>query len=344
MALLRLKFILSIFLFANFACGAGLFSQDAKILDLVFHSQIKSEAKNPYAEPVKLFFAEFEKLSKKQIKPAEKKKVGLKVYTNSGAGLSTPIDLAESVISELIARGYKRSDIYIVDMNKMRLREAGFLPTYAQMRKGEKENFKGAKVVDIDSGKYFHDKWFYDNPLLPKAMSYDKDFDAKATKEGRKSYLPIPLFLTVDFWINLPVALDLEGVGVSGALANMTIWNMSNNERFFASPANAPIAVAEVAAIPELQDSLLFTIFTFEQVQYVGGPVFNANYTAHSKDIYLSQNPVYLDFLALEYINLQRSAKGFQLITNPPILDYAKQMGLGDFSHSKMRKLSLGNL
>ena len=105
----------------------------------------------------------------------------------------------------------------------------------------------GADVLvtgDIDSGKYFNSQWYYDNALMPKALKGITASSDLYNPEFRKSYLPVPLFLTVDFWINLPVITDMDGLGVCAALGNASIWNMSNNERFLKQPANASMASA----------------------------------------------------------------------------------------------------
>lgn len=149
--------------------------------------------------------------------------------------------------------------------------------------------------------------------------------------------------MTVDFWINLPVITDMKGIGICAALGNMTIWNMSNNERFFSSPANAPIALAEVAAIPELKDAMLLTILSYEKVQFVGGSVFNAAFTSSEKLLYASANPVILDFFALDYINCRRVEKGFKPIPLPPIFEYASQMKLGSPKPSDIKFKSVKN-
>ena len=161
--------------------------------------------------------------------------------------------------------------------------------------------------------------------------------------EARKSYLPVPLFLTVDFWINLPRLTDITGVGVNCALTNATIWNMSNNERFFQTPANAPIAVAECVAIPELNESLIFTILTLEQFQYVGENIFNSRFCEKENSIFLSSDPVALDYLALDYLNRARVKNGFHAISPTPVIfEYATQLELGstNLSLKKFKKVN----
>lgn len=297
----------------------------------VFETSLSDFSDFDYAKKTAALFDAFERSAGKRIRKAEIGSVGIKVYTNSGPGLATPLALVRAVIGELEKRGYSRRDIRIVDMNRSKLRMAGFLPKYSALKKGAPDNFEGSAVVDIDSRKYFSDKWFYDNPLMPRDLNYSSEYAQKGD-EARKSYLPVPLFLSVDFWINLPVISDMDGIGVCAALGNYTIWNMSNNERFLAAPANAPVAVAEVAAIPELNESLIFTILSFEKYQYVGGSVFNAAFTSSEKELLLSANPAALDFIALDFINRRRVEKKFSPIDPlPPIFEYARQMQIGDY-------------
>lgn len=330
------KKALRVFLILIFFTSIGLRSELADYRaanPYVFETSLSDFSESDYAKKTAALFEAFERSAGKRIKKSKIGSVGIKVYTNSGPGLATPLALVRAVIDELEKRGYSRRDIRIVDMNRAKLRDAGFLPKYALLKKGVPDNFEGVSVVDIDSRKYFSDKWFYDNPLMPRDLNYSSEYTSKQKgDEARKSYLPVPLFLSVDFWINLPVISDMDGIGVCAALGNYTIWNMSNNDRFLAAPANAPVAVAEVAAIPELNESLIFTILSFERYQYVGGSVFNAAFTSSEKALLLSANPAVLDFIALDFINRRRVEKKFSPIDPlPPIFEYARQMQIGDY-------------
>ncbi|MBO7520740.1 MAG: DUF362 domain-containing protein [Opitutales bacterium] len=335
------------------ACFLALAAQNspAQVADfkgadnVLFECKLDGFSQADYAKAVSAIFLDFENEALCRIKPKKYGKVGLKIYSNSGAGLATPKNLTLAVIAELEKRGFKRENICIVDMSRRKMREAGYLPKYSDLlSENSRDDFFGSPVCDIESGKFFDKNWFYDTPLTPRDMKFGQIRDAEYLGEARKSYLPIPLFLTVDFWINLPVITDMRGIGICAALGNATIWNMSNNERFFASPANAPIALAEVAAIPELKESCLMAILSYEKAQFVGGGVFNAAFVSSEKTLYASSNPVILDYYALDYINCKRVMGGFKPISPaPPIFEYARQMNLGTCDTSKIKFKAVKN-
>lgn len=310
-----------------------------KMRSVLFESSLPDFTPRAYDKVVSSLFKAYESEAGFKIKPGEKGKVGLKVYTNSGAGMCTPKALVDAVISQLVNRGYKREDITIVDMSRRKMRECGFLPKLSQVRDGAEDSYSGVRVADIESKQFFNKDWYYDNPLMPKNnRGMLKSIDLY-NPELRKSYLPVPLFLTVDFWINLPVVTDMEGLGVCAAVGNMSIWNMSNNERFLKQPANASMAAAEVAAIPELKNSEIFTILSLERGQFVGGAIFNSRCTFSEKTVLMSANPVVIDYIAWETLNKYRRAFKFaQIDPMPPLLNYCRELQLGDFDFRKIER------
>ncbi len=317
-------------------------SMSEKTSNLVFECRVPDFDTSNYMRAISVLFAEFEKKAGEKIIPAEKKKVGLKIYTNSGAGMSTPLALVDAVVANLEKRGYKKENICIVDMSRRKMRDCGFLPRVSEVQKGKADNYKGSPVIDIDSGKYFDSNWYYDNALMPKTVKGLNASSDLYNPEFRKSYLPVPLFLTVDFWINLPVVTDMQGLGVCAALGNASIWNMSNNERFLKQPANASMAAAEVCAIPELRSSNLMTILTLERGQFVGGAIFNSRCSFSENSIFLSSNPVAIDFIAWHIINKHRQNFGFApLDPMPPILNYCRELKVGDYDFRKIKRIDV---
>ena len=285
-----------------------------------------------YDTGVEKLFSAFEKASGRAIAPGPKRKVGLKIYSDSGPGMETPVGLVKGVIAALQRRGYRNGDIFLVGLNQLRLRMSGFLPSLVT----SETPFKGNPVYVLESNRYYDPVWFYDSPLPER---FDPIFAAHQTEgvpntstkeEDRKSFLATPLFLDTDFWINLPVYTDHQTLGINGALVNATLWNASNTARFFRSPATAPAAVAEMSAIPELRQTWLFTITSLEHYQIIGGPYFNSLYTRSEPVLWLGTDPVMLDALMRARINQWRRKEGFEPISEEiRTLEFAETLGVG---------------
>lgn len=289
-------------------------------------------SQSSYDREVEKLIEDFEKSTGKRLAPGVKKKVGLKIYADSGPGMATPLPLVRAVIHALERRGFASEDVFLVGLNQLRLRMTGFLPSLAN----GKSPFPGHQVYVLESGRYFDPVWFYDSPLPQRfdpifAAAQTKDVPNSTTKDqDRKSFLATPLFLEADFWINLPVYTDHPTLGVNGSLVNATLWNASNTARFFRSPANAPAAVAEMSAIPELRETWAFTIVSLQHYQFIGGPFFNSLYSVSEPLLWLSRDPVMLDSLMLNRINEQRKLAGFKDISEEiRTLEFAEMLGVG---------------
>ncbi|MDB6092880.1 MAG: hypothetical protein JWM32_442 [Verrucomicrobia bacterium] len=306
----------------------------------VLQAQLTAFDDETYNHDVEALIARFEATSGKKLVPGVKKKAGLKIYTDSGPGMATPVPLVKAVIAALEKRGFEKKNIFLVGLNQLRLRMTGYLPSLVT---GETP-FKGHPVFVLESGKFYDPVWFYDSPLPQRfdpilAEQQTKDFPNNSTKdEDRKSFLATPLFLDADFWINLPVYTDHPMLGVNGALVNATLWNASNTGRFFRSPANAPAAVAEMSAIPELRQTWMFTLVSLEHYQFIGGPYFNSLYSASEPLLWLSTDPVMLDALMRSRINGLRKQSGFEPISEEiRTLEFAETLGVGSTHISSAR-------
>ncbi|MEM9157437.1 MAG: DUF362 domain-containing protein [Verrucomicrobiota bacterium] len=306
----------------------------------VFEYQLSEFSLRAYDRAVENLISRFERENDRKLLPKDKKKVGLKVYSASGAGLSTPENLVEAVIQALARRGFERTDVFITDLHSKRMRESGFLPPLSH----RSEYFNEVFVSPLDTGSYYHELWYYDSPVaLPEVNIWTSSGSSKpfwekgADDSDRKSFLPMPLMHEVDFWINLPCYSDHPTLGVNGCLMNATIWNASNTRRFLMNQTNAPVAVAEIGAIPELREKWALNIVSLERFQFVGGPVFNSMYTESEPLVLLSDNPVMLDAIMQEKINFYRRANGFAPLPEElKILAFSEQLGLGDRDVARM--------
>lgn len=302
-----------------------------------------------YARAVEDLLQDFEQKTGRHLGPGLRKKVGLKIYSDSGPGLATPFGLVRGVIAALERRGFKTENIFLVGLNQLRMRLTGYLPSLATGI----SRFPGHPVYVLESGRYYDPQWFYDSPLPSRFDPVTNEHVAEVAaggksnttlEEDRKSFLATPLFIDADFWINLPVYTDHPVLGVNGALVSATLWNASNTLRFLRSPATAPAAVAEMAAIPELREGWVLTIASLESYQYIGGPYFNSLYTVSEPRVWMSADPVALDQLMFERLNRWRKLNGFEPISEDDarLLDFAQQLGVGSKNAEEVRWVRFG--
>lgn len=292
---------------------------------------------NEYRKGVNQLFEGYESTFRKKLIPGERGKVGLKVYSASGVGLATPKPLVMAVIKELESRGFLKKNIFIIDESAFNLRRSGFLPELSQGG----NTFDGVVVYALDQNIHWDDEWFYTSSITSRSAITDffkrGVFNRSASEN---SYLPIPLILDADFWINLPMVTSHETIGVSGAMANATIFNVSNNKRFIENRVHASIAIAEIAAIPEIQETWVFTLMTLERYQFVGGFMFNFRYTQTEPLLWLSTNANAMDYLMFHRINEARKQERIRLFRDPPdFFEYVKSLNIGDYQGIRMVRL-----
>ena len=308
-------------------------------LGLVWEANLAADT--DYTREVSALFGAYEARVGATLAPEKRGKVGLKVNTRSGRGLSTPLPLLRAVIETLGSRGYARGDILIVDYSGHGLREAGIMPKLSRNR----AVFEGCPVLALDSGRYYDPEWFYDSPL-PSALRQEPGLmgsrrgagELEAGSKARKSFLPAPLLFEVDFWVNFAVGVDDPSLGIDAALANATLWNVSNSRRFLVNQATASAAVAEIAAIPELAERMILHVISLEQYQFIGGPSFNSIYSRSEPRLWMSSDPVAMDRLLYDRMNAMRRLEGFPEIEPlPRQFKFAASLGLGRFERSEIQ-------
>ena len=271
-----------------------------------------------YAVAVERTLGEFENRTGVGLRPADLRRCGLKLSSESGAGLATPKPLVRAITAALMRRGFAQKAITICDAKANSLREAGFLPALST----QSQTFEGFPVAAWDT---YATDWAkesqlrYENQVLPRPGTQDV-----AWGDARVSVLPKTLIDEVDFWVNLPVLTDSKSLGVHGAMASASLGNMANSERFLDNPFNASKAAVEVCAIPKLAKRNVLTILSLERYQVLGGPNFDASWSRSEKTLLSSANPVIIDFIGLQKINAGRAASGIEIIyPEPPIFTAA---------------------
>jgi hypothetical protein len=300
----------------------------------LWQAHMEDFSRESYAREVNSLLTEFEEATGKKLIPGARGKAALKVYTNSGSGLQTPPELVRAVISALLERGFRREDLCLIDARAEMLRASGYLPPLSRVQVLG-PYFEGVRVYSLDRKELKSPTWYYDSPLpmefttpMGRAiLGAQLELDPV---EARKSYLPENLMTGVDFWINLPVACHHPSAGLSGALVNASLWNITNGTRFFNSPANAPVAVAEIASIPELQATWALNLVSLESYQFIAGPAFNANYTESLPELWLTVDPVVMDTRLIQLVNKARREHGFEELPSiPEFIEFSIDLGLG---------------
>ncbi|MCD8481864.1 MAG: hypothetical protein LR015_03830 [Verrucomicrobia bacterium] len=140
-----------------------------------------------YRQSVNRLLEVFEAETGRPLVPGERRKAGIKVYTASGPGLSTPIALTQAVIEALVARGFSRSELILVDARESRLRESGFLPPLARREQGS--FFQGVRVLVLDNDDLRDPVWYYDNPL-PREFSSPLSRELLLRTEDTRDWAP----------------------------------------------------------------------------------------------------------------------------------------------------------
>jgi hypothetical protein len=150
-----------------------------RVPQTVWEAPLPDFSETAYARAVEAIFGAYEAAGGARLTPGERGRVGLKVYTNSGVGLATPIPLTRAVIDALVDRGYAREDIFLVDLHERNLRKAGYLPPLS--RGGD--TFEGSPVIALETEERYDAEWFYDSPL-PAFGSAARDFE-RSRNRGR---------------------------------------------------------------------------------------------------------------------------------------------------------------
>jgi hypothetical protein len=165
---------------------------------VIWEVMLHDFSESDYAGAVEAILSEYETTSGRRLRPGDRGKVGLKIYSDSGPGLSTPPALVKGVIAALERRGYRDSDILLVGLNQLRLRLTGFLPSLSSGR----STFRDHPVFVLESGRFYASEWFYDSPLPTRfdptvLQTSTVDPEVPDTESDRTSFLATPFLRAV---------------------------------------------------------------------------------------------------------------------------------------------------
>jgi len=213
------------------------------------------------------------------VRPGQR--VGLKVNTLGGRGLSTNAQLVEAICQRLQEAGIRGPDIVIWDRDSEEMERAGF-----PIRTG------GNQVQCFGTDR----------------VGYTDELVSFGSVGSQLSKI---LTERCDVLINVPVLKDHDGAGVSIALKNM--YGVIHNPNKY-HPNGCDPYVADLNALPDLRSKLRLHLCDATTACYDGGPAFKPEFAWRENALIAAVDPVALDHTGWQMIERKRAAEGLKTL------------------------------
>jgi hypothetical protein len=229
----------------------------------------------------------------KFVRPADR--VGIKINAAAGPTMTARRPVVEAVVAGLRAVGVPAHHIIIWDRSADDLVLSG----WDIRQEGEGPLcYATLPHAGWDPGAY------YQTPHVGMLIWGDHEFGARQLSE--RSYYSRIVTQTATKLINVAVLMDNRDVGLSGCLHNIALGSVDNNRRFQTEALHYDPGIAELCARPPIRGKLVLNILDALIAQYAGAPGFQPVAAWTPGEIHLSRDPVALDALGLEQIELRR--------------------------------------
>ncbi len=216
---------------------------------------------------------------KKLARPGEK--VGLKVNTIAGRGLSTNVEVIEAICERLQQAGIPSRDIIVWDRTNSELERAGFHLASDANR---------VRCVGTD------------------AFGYEEQPESFGTVRSKLSKI---LTRNCDVLINVPILKDHCDAGITAALKNM--YGVIDNPYRLHGHGCAP-GIADLNMLPAIRTKMRLTICDATTASFDGGPTFDPETTWKHNGVIIARDPVALDYTAWKIIEHQRAERGLKTL------------------------------
>jgi uncharacterized protein (DUF362 family) len=246
--------------------------------------------------------------------------VGIKINTQCGPLQSTRPAVVEAIALGLHAAGIASGNIYVFDRDPLQMRAAGYLKAGARgpMREGS--------VID---GTGWDSNVYFQNNLAGKLIWGDLLF-GKDEALSKRSHLPKLVTGTITKLINVPVFQDHDACGLAGCLYNLSLGMVDNTRRFETLGQRGDPMIAEICAMPPLREKLVLNVVDGLIAGYAGGPGFKPQYSWNYGALYFGTDPVAIDSLCVETLDVKRRDAKVPLIgPHTTYLAAANRLGLG---------------
>lgn len=268
----------------------------------------------------KMLFASMQKLTGKS-HPTEawqalfhkNERVGLKVNCLAGKGMSTHIVLIEAIVEGLKLAGIPEKKIIVWDRTDVDLVKAGF------------------KINRSGSGH----RCFGTND------QYDEQLGIVESGSIGSLFSPL-LTRYCNSLINVPILKDHDLAGLSASMKNF--YGAIHNPNKYHDNACSPY-IADLMAVPMIQDKLKLTICDALSVQYHGGPSFKPRWKWDYNGLLISKDPVAIDAVGYQIIDTKRKQADLETLKGskrePLYIRQASERNLGNSNLEEIEVISL---
>jgi uncharacterized protein (DUF362 family) len=230
--------------------------------------------------------------------------VGLKINTQSGPLQSTRRAVVEAIAQGLRAAGVAATNVYVFDRDPLQMRAAGY-------RKAGATNWM--QEVSVIDGTGWDPNVYYENNLSGKLIWGDLLF-GKEEPLSKRSHLPKLVTATITKLINVPVLQDHDACGLAGCLYNVSLGIVDNTRRFETLGQRGDPMIAAIDAMPQLRQKLVLNVMDGLIAGYAGGLGFKPQYSWNYGALYFSADPVAIDALCVEALDVKRGETKIPLI------------------------------
>lgn len=206
-------------------------------------------------------------------------RVSIKVNCLGIPGIPTRPELAYGFADVLVGAGMRKSDIIIWDRENDELRKGGYRMNFSA---------SGVRCFGTDT----------------LGVGYDRDL----LVSGEVGSLPSRILTRMsDIIISMPVLKDHILAGYTGTMKNF--FGAINNPNKYHMNNCSPY-ILDLFSSPEIKNRVPLSVLDGTFIQYHGGPSFNPRFRVEGRVLYLSEDPVAIDYAGYRKLEETRAARG----------------------------------
>jgi uncharacterized protein (DUF362 family) len=246
--------------------------------------------------------------------------IGIKVYSLPGPNSGTRPAVVAAIVEGLLSAGIPGTNIVIWDKQAADLRLAGFYDLADRLH----VRASGSAQEGYDPTNY------YESSIIGNLVWGDVEFGEKTPGVGRRSFVSKLVSQELTRIINVPPLLNHNMAGVSGNLYSLAAGSVDNFARFELDDTRLATAVPEIYNLPSLSDRVVLNIVDALICQYEGGERGRLHSSTTLDELRVSKDPVALDVLSLQELEIQRRAANAPTVqTNLELYANAALLELG---------------